>query len=72
MGKGWHPFEAIMAEYSTKEWQVIEVNGCMQVLYLDGVYHLPSELHRVSEIMEEKELRPRAPVEEVKLLLEAS
>lgn len=45
---------------------------CVQVLYLDAVRYLPSELTKITEIMEEKELRIRAPVDEVKLLQELS
>ena len=43
-----------------------------QVLYSDVVKLLPEEVERVSELMEEKELRLRAPLEEVKLLLTAN
>jgi len=42
------------------------------VLYLDVVRYLPTELTKITEIMEEKELRTRAPVDEVKLLKELS
>ena len=42
------------------------------MLYCDAVKLLPSEAERISELMEEKELRLRAPLEEVKLLLTAS
>ena len=43
-----------------------------QVLYYDVVRLLPSEAESVIELMEEKELRQRAPLEEVKLLLSAN
>ena len=43
-----------------------------QVLYYDVVRLLPSEAESVIELMEEKELRQRAPLEEVKLLLSAT
>ena len=42
------------------------------MLYSDVVKLLPGEAERVSELMEEKELRLRAPLEEVKLLLTAN
>lgn len=42
------------------------------MLYSDAVKLLPGEAERVSELMEEKELRLRAPLEEVKLLLTAN
>ena len=42
-----------------------------QVLYVDAVCYFPSELAKVVEVMEEKEIRMRAPVEEVQLLLGA-
>ncbi len=45
---------------------------CVQVLYVDAVQYFPSEMERVMEVLEEKELRVRAPLEEVKLLLEAA
>ena len=38
---------------------------------MDAVQYFPSEVERVMEIMDEKELRMRAPLEEVKLLLKA-
>lgn len=44
----------------------------MQVLYYDVVKFLPSEAESVIELMEEKELRQRAPLEEIKLLLSAT
>lgn len=44
----------------------------MQMLYYDAVRYFPEELSKVVEVMEEKELRIRAPLEEVKLLLEAT
>ena len=44
----------------------------VQVLYYDAVTHFPEELSKVLEVMEEKELRIRAPLEEVKLLLDAT
>jgi len=40
-----------------------------QVLFLDIVKLVPSELDMVLELLEEKELRLCIPVEEVKLLL---
>ena len=42
---------------------------CTQVLYLDAIKLVPDSAEQVSEFMEEKELRQRAPLEEVKLLL---
>ena len=41
----------------------------MQVLYVDGVHYFPEEAEKiVEEIMEEKELRTRTPLEEINLL----
>ena len=39
---------------------------------MDVVKLVPSEVEPVIELMEEKELRQRAPLEEVKLLLSAT
>ena len=36
------------------------------------VRHCPDELQRVVEVMEERELRIRAPLEEVQMLLDAT
>lgn len=38
---------------------------------MDAVCYFPGELDKIMEILEEKELRLRAPLEEVKLLLDA-
>lgn len=43
-----------------------------RVLYWDAISHFPDELQRLVEVMEERELRIRAPLEEVQLLLEAT
>ena len=43
-----------------------------QVLYWNMVGHFPEELEKVVEVMEERELRIRAPLEEVQMLLDAS
>lgn len=40
------------------------------MLYVDAVRYFP-EVERVVEVMEEKGMRIRAPLEEVKLLMEA-
>ena len=42
---------------------------CFQVLYLDVLKLVPTELDKVMELLEEKELRLCIPVEEVKLML---
>jgi len=39
---------------------------------LDAARYLPSQLTRIVEMMEEKEIRIRAPVDEIKLLQEMS
>ena len=44
---------------------------CFQVLYVDAVRYFPEEVERVLEVMEEKGVRIRAPLEEVQLLMEA-
>ena len=44
----------------------------IQALYYDAVLYFPEEMTKILEVMEEKELRIRAPLEEVKLLLEAT
>lgn len=44
----------------------------LQVLYWDAICHFPDELQRLVEVMEERELRIRAPLEEVQLLLGAT
>ena len=41
------------------------------MLYVDAVWYFPEEVERVVEVMEEKGVRIRAPLEEVKLLMEA-
>ncbi|XP_060476513.2 nuclear exosome regulator NRDE2 isoform X1 [Panthera onca] len=41
-----------------------------KVLYLDAVEHFPEEMQEVLDLMTEKELRVRLPVEELALLLE--
>ena len=43
-----------------------------QVLYWDIVHHFPQELGKVVEVIEERELRIRAPLEEVQMLLDAT
>ena len=42
----------------------------IQVLYFDGARYFPEETEKIMEILEEKELRLRTPLEEVKLLQE--
>lgn len=42
----------------------------MQVLYVDGVKFMSSEVDKIMELLEEKEIRLCAPLEEVKLLLQ--
>lgn len=44
----------------------------IQVLYWDAVRYFPEELERVIEVMEEREVRIRAPIEEVQMLLKAT
>ena len=39
---------------------------------MDAARYLPSELTKIVEMMEEKEIRTRAPVDEIKLLQELS
>ena len=41
------------------------------MLYVDAVRYFPEEVERVMKVMEEKGMRIRAPLEEVKLLMEA-
>lgn len=41
----------------------------LQVLYMDIVKLMPSEVDKVMELLEDKELRLCTPVEEIKLLL---
>ena len=40
------------------------------MLYLDAMEHFPEEMQEVLDLMTEKELRVRLPVEELALLLE--
>lgn len=42
------------------------------MLYYDAITYFPEELEKVLEVMEDKELRVRTPLEEVKMLLEAT
>ena len=42
------------------------------MLYCDAVSYFPDQLHRVVEVMEEREVRIRAPLEEVQMLLDAT
>ena len=44
----------------------------LQVLYWDTVRNFPDELQGIVEVMEERELRIRAPLEEVQMLLDAT
>ena len=41
-----------------------------QALYLDAVQYFPDEVQEVVDLMTEKELRVRLPLEELELLLE--
>ncbi|XP_012579936.1 PREDICTED: protein NRDE2 homolog isoform X2 [Condylura cristata] len=41
-----------------------------KVLYMDAVEHFPDEMQEILDLMTEKELRVRLPVEELELLLE--
>lgn len=41
-----------------------------QVLYMDAIEYFPDEFQQVLDLMTEKELRVRVPIEEVELLLE--
>lgn len=41
-----------------------------QVLYLDAVEYFPDEMQEILDLMTEKELRVRLPLEELELLLE--
>lgn len=41
-----------------------------QVLYMDAVEYFPGEMQEILDLMTEKELRVRLPVEELELLLE--
>lgn len=40
-----------------------------QALYMDALKSMPSEVDKIMELAEEKEIRLCAPLEEVKLLL---
>ena len=40
------------------------------MIYIDAVECFPNDIEEIISIMEEKELRIRAPVEEVELLLQ--
>lgn len=41
-----------------------------KVLYMDAVEHFPDEMQEILDLMTEKELRVRLPLEELELLLE--
>ncbi|XP_044291906.1 nuclear exosome regulator NRDE2 isoform X1 [Varanus komodoensis] len=41
-----------------------------KVLYMDAIEYFPNELHETLDLMTEKELRVRVPIEELELLLE--
>lgn len=41
-----------------------------QVLYMDAIEYFPDELQEILDLMVEKELRVRLPIEELELLLE--
>jgi hypothetical protein len=43
---------------------------CPQVLYMDAMEYFPDELQEILDVMTEKELRVRLPLEELELLLE--
>lgn len=43
---------------------------CQQVLYMDAMEYFPDELQEILDVMTEKELRVRLPLEELELLLE--
>lgn len=43
----------------------------LQVLYMDAVQKLPEDVQDIVDLMTEKEIRLRAPLEEIELLLQA-
>lgn len=49
----------------------ISVNS-LQVLYMDAVQHMPDDIQDIVDLMTEKEIRLRAPLEEIELLLQES
>lgn len=42
----------------------------LQALYMDAVKYMPSEVDKIMELLEEKDIRLCTPLEEVKLLLQ--
>lgn len=46
------------------------LNLFSQVLYIDAVEYLSDQLQEMLDLMTEKELRVRVPIEELELLLE--
>lgn len=61
-----------MTEAMALFYQAIQYCPGLKVLYWDTVHHFPDQLERVVEVMEERELRIRAPLEEVQMLLDAT
>jgi hypothetical protein len=61
-----------MSEAKALFYQAIQYCPGAKVVYWDTVRHFPTELGRVLEVMEERELRIRAPLEEVQMLLDAT
>ena len=43
---------------------------CIQDIYLDIIEYVPDSLKEVTDLIKEKELRLRLPLEELKVLLE--
>ena len=45
-------------------------NFFFQILYMDAAQHLPDDLQDIVDLMVEKEIRLRAPLEEIELLMQ--
>lgn len=48
---------------------VIKGSFFLKVLYLDAAQNLPEDVQDIVDLMTEKEIRLRAPLEEIELLL---
>jgi hypothetical protein len=53
-------------------YQAIQYCPGAKVLYWHLISHFPDEMPRIMEVIEERELRIRAPLEEVQMLLDAT
>lgn len=52
-----------------RQWWSLKELFFLKVLYLDAAQNLPEDVQDIVDLMTEKEIRLRAPLEEIELLL---